>query len=66
MVKITSEHTIEDVLQLMLNKVNKVTARHRHGMDIPDQYLFELSERQLDVEEFLRKHNEGKEGDINE
>lgn len=41
--------------QRMLNKVNVVTAFHRHGNEIPERALTELSNRQVEVEEALRE-----------
>lgn len=49
------------LLQRLLNKVNKVTAYHRHGNEVPENYLTELSNRQIDVERVLKIYM-GKDG----
>lgn len=40
--------------QSLLNKVNAVTAWHRHGNPIPECKLDDLCDRQIDVEKTLR------------
>ena len=44
----------EYLLNKLLNKVNKVTAAHRHGNVPSKEALDELCERQLKIEEFIR------------
>jgi len=43
------------VFQSLLNKVNKVTAYHRHGNKIPVKVLDELVNRQIEVEHLLQE-----------
>lgn len=35
----------------LLNKLNKVTSCHRHGRDIPEQYLDDLCNAQVEYEQ---------------
>jgi len=42
-------------LQRLMNKVNKVTAYHRHGRTVPNRHLTELANAQLDYEEAERE-----------
>ena len=42
----------------LLNKVNKVTAYHRHGNPIPSRVLDDLVNAQLDFEESLKRNKE--------
>lgn len=42
-----------ETLRRLLNKVNKVTAYHRHGNVIPKAALDELANAQLDYEQSL-------------
>lgn len=42
-----------NLLRRLLNKVNLVTAPHRHGQEIPKNYLDQLANRQIEVEEGL-------------
>jgi len=44
----------EYLLNKLLNKVNKVTAAHRHGNVPSKEALDELCERQLKIEELIR------------
>jgi PleD family two-component response regulator len=44
----------ERQLRRLLNKVNRVTAFHRHGAPVPTDALTELANRQVEVEEDLR------------
>lgn len=41
--------------QRLLNKVNKITSYYRHSIPIPDKALTELVNRQIDVEQAVRK-----------
>jgi len=38
-------------LQKLLNKLNRVTSCHRHGREIPERYLTELANAQVEYEE---------------
>lgn len=38
-------------LRHLLNKLNKVTACHRHGREIPESYLDDLCNAQVDYEQ---------------
>lgn len=40
----------EAPMQSLLNRVNAVTAYQRHGVEVPEENLIDLSERQIDVE----------------
>jgi hypothetical protein len=42
-----------DALQHLMNKLNKVTSCHRHGREIPANYLDDLSNAQVEYEEYL-------------
>ena len=42
----------------MLNKINRVTSRHRHGLEQIPGDLTQLSNRQLEFEETLRRVDE--------
>lgn len=46
-------------LQHLLNKVNRVTSKHRHGLKIPKSDLDSLSNAQIDFENSNRKINVG-------
>ena len=60
---ITRPATLEEVVewvvlqmdnaQGLLNKVNRVTSSHRHGLKVRDKDLTELSNRQVEYEEAL-------------
>ena len=39
----------------LLAKINKVTARYRHTKKVPDRYMVELCNKQIDFEEYLEK-----------
>jgi RNA processing factor Prp31 len=54
------EKELEHLLNSLLNKVNKVTAPHRHGNPIPPDDLTELANRQVEIEEVLRRCEEDK------
>ena len=41
----------DDILQSLINKVNRLTSNHRHGRGVSKKDLDELSNRQLEVEE---------------
>lgn len=41
-------------MQSLMNKVNRVTAYHRHGNVVSKKSLDELSNRQLDVEKAIK------------
>lgn len=41
--------------QRLVNKVNKVTAPYRHGAEVTNKALTELSNRQIDVEKAVNK-----------
>lgn len=43
------------LIQSLLNKVNRVTAAHRHGIPVREEDLTTLSNRQIDVERELEK-----------
>ena len=42
-------------LRRLLNKVNKITATHRHGNIVSKKMLDDLYERQLEVEQFIEE-----------
>lgn len=42
-------------LRRLLNKVNKITAAHRHGNTVSGKMLDDLYERQLEVEQFIEE-----------
>ena len=44
-------------LKHLLNKINKVTSCHRHGRPIPEKYLDELSNAQIEYEKADREYN---------
>jgi hypothetical protein len=46
-------HDEIEKIQLLLCKINKVTAYHRHGNKIPQKALNELSNFQIDFESWL-------------
>lgn len=45
-------------LRRLLNKVNRVTAYHRHGNPVPAKALDDLSNAQLDYETAVERHEE--------
>lgn len=46
---------LKDLLSKILVKVNLVTSYHRHGQDVPSNFLDQLSNRQVEIEEELEK-----------
>lgn len=46
---------LEVMIRRLLNKINAVTAHHRHGHEVPEDALWELSERQIDIEKELKE-----------
>jgi len=44
-------------LKHLLNKINKVTSCHRHGRPIPEKYLDELADAQIEYERAERQYN---------
>lgn len=50
--------TAKEGLRALLNKVNRVTCSHRHGQKVTKEDLDSLSNRQIEVEETLKKIGE--------
>ena len=48
-------------LRKLLNMVNRVTSSWRHQKEVPPAFLNDLCNRQIEIEEAIRKRNEGKE-----
>ncbi len=44
---------LKKALRSILNKVNRVTAEHRHGFKVRTKFLDDLSNRQIDVENMV-------------
>lgn len=44
---------LKRALNMLLNKVNRVTAEHRHGFKVRTKFLDDLSNRQIDVEKMV-------------
>lgn len=51
------EVKLEQAIQCMLNKINRVTCPHRHGNKVSKESLDNLSNAQLDFEKFLETYN---------
>lgn len=49
------EQQIHGWIKKLLNKVNKVTSSHRHGLEVPKQDLTDLANRQIEFEESIWK-----------
>lgn len=58
-----TDHTVQvnmykTQLRRLLNKVNHITAAHRHGTDVSQRMLDELCDRQIEVERIIQKEKE--------
>lgn len=52
---VISPVSLKREIDMLICRVNKVTAYHRHGQKIPTRALDALSNQQLDTEKAIRK-----------
>jgi aspartokinase len=57
------EGKLEGAIQSLLNKVNVVTAHHRHSSTVSSEMLDDLSNRQIEVEQLLSENKALREGE---